>query len=427
MNNLLYFLLLTSTIGFSQITFEKGYFINSNNEKINCFIKNLDWVNSPTHIYYKVTEDEETLKIETDSLIEFGIGTKIKFIKRQIEIDDIENKTNKFYLHKTYKVSKQTSFLKVLIEGEANLYKYESNTQFKYYFSKSNDSIIPLIYYQYIDEYVKDGIILEVGKRIRTVEPFKKMLYENLSCNELELTDFLKLKYQEKPLKDIFLKFNMHHDSPFTEYRTFDNKAKWVFTPRIGLMNNTIDIAFQNNKSINYPKTDYTENITNPSLSLEIEYLMPFNKNKFSLVLEPTYDYYAFNHTQQDAFSSIVITDNMQYSSIKLPLTIRYNFFLSYNNRIYINAGYNYDLTLKAKFTKIIETQNSTTNFESSFQNYGCFTVGTGIKIKDLSLNFNLFAKSEKFFPSNNISVYIPDKDKTISVNAFRISLGYSL
>jgi hypothetical protein len=422
MKNLLYFLLLTSTLGVSQITFEKGYFINSNNEKINCFIKNLDWVNSPTHIYYKVTEDGETLKIEADSLFEFGIGTKIKFIKKQIVIDDIENKANKFNLHKTYKVRNQTSFLKVLIEGEANLYKYESNTQFKYYFSKSNDSIIPLIYYQ----YVQDGI-LQNGQKIRTVEPFKKMLYENLSCNNLEITDFLKLKYQEKPLKDIFLKFNMCHNSPFTEYRTFDNKAKWVFTPRIGLMNNTIDIAFQNNKSINYPKTDYTENITNPSLSLEIEYLMPFNKNKFSLVLEPTYDYYNFKHTQKDAFSSIVITDNMQYSSIKLPLTIRYNFFLSTNNRIYINAGYNYDLTLKAEFTKIIETQNSTTNFESTFQNYGCFTVGTGIKIKDLSLNFNLFAKSEKFFKGNNISTFIPDNDKTIVVNAFRISLGYSL
>ena len=41
------------TFSYSQITFEKGYFISNDGIKTECFIKNLDWRNNPTEFEYK--------------------------------------------------------------------------------------------------------------------------------------------------------------------------------------------------------------------------------------------------------------------------------------------------------------------------------------------------------------------------------------
>ena len=47
-------LLLLTTIlslnSYSQINFDKGYFINDSNQKVDCLIKNIDWKNNPTEI-----------------------------------------------------------------------------------------------------------------------------------------------------------------------------------------------------------------------------------------------------------------------------------------------------------------------------------------------------------------------------------------
>ena len=47
---------------YSQISFENGYFIDNNNQKINCLIKNLDWEKNPTEFKYKLSESSELNK-----------------------------------------------------------------------------------------------------------------------------------------------------------------------------------------------------------------------------------------------------------------------------------------------------------------------------------------------------------------------------
>ncbi len=56
-------LLLIITIlhleGYSQITFEKGYIIDNSDQKIECLIKNIDWIFNPVNLEYKISEDSE--------------------------------------------------------------------------------------------------------------------------------------------------------------------------------------------------------------------------------------------------------------------------------------------------------------------------------------------------------------------------------
>lgn len=39
---------------YAQIIFENGYFINELNQKVECFIKNIEWRNNPTEFEYKL-------------------------------------------------------------------------------------------------------------------------------------------------------------------------------------------------------------------------------------------------------------------------------------------------------------------------------------------------------------------------------------
>ena len=47
---MLLFLIVTESFG--QIKYEKGYFINNENKKIECLIKNKDWKNNPSEFSY---------------------------------------------------------------------------------------------------------------------------------------------------------------------------------------------------------------------------------------------------------------------------------------------------------------------------------------------------------------------------------------
>lgn len=68
------FLFLFSFSLFAQVTYEKGYIIDNTGEKINCFIRNLDWSNNPVDIQYRLNENSETITANVSSIKAFMIG-----------------------------------------------------------------------------------------------------------------------------------------------------------------------------------------------------------------------------------------------------------------------------------------------------------------------------------------------------------------
>lgn len=43
---------------YSQIAFEKGYFINESNKRVDCLIKNVDWRSNPKKFEYKLSQND---------------------------------------------------------------------------------------------------------------------------------------------------------------------------------------------------------------------------------------------------------------------------------------------------------------------------------------------------------------------------------
>ncbi len=100
----------------SQIIFEKGYFIDKTDTKIDCLIKNIDWKDSPKKIEYKTSENGELINIDTNTLKEFGIYTISKYVKNTVKIDKSLDNFNNLTFDKNPELVEETLFLKVLVE-----------------------------------------------------------------------------------------------------------------------------------------------------------------------------------------------------------------------------------------------------------------------------------------------------------------------
>lgn len=91
-------------------------------------------------------------------------------------------------------------------------------------------------------------------------------------------------------------------------------------------------------------------------IGFEVEYVLPFNKNTWSIFSNPAYQKYQAEKTyvNNDGFGVIgaEITNNVKvdYSSIEIPIGIRHYFFLNNTSKIFVNAAYVIDVAGKSHF-----------------------------------------------------------------------------
>ena len=67
--------------------YEKGYFVNNDNERIECLMKKKDWKINPTEFSYKLDESAAPLEGDVNSVKEFGMANSCKFINADVKID----------------------------------------------------------------------------------------------------------------------------------------------------------------------------------------------------------------------------------------------------------------------------------------------------------------------------------------------------
>lgn len=89
---LLILIIILSLNGYSQISFEKGYYIDDSNQKIYCLIKNIDWENNPTEFEFKLTGNSEPKKAIVKNVKEFGIENISKYVRGNVNIDRSSDK-----------------------------------------------------------------------------------------------------------------------------------------------------------------------------------------------------------------------------------------------------------------------------------------------------------------------------------------------
>lgn len=321
---------------FSQINFEKGYYINNAGQKIDCLIKNIDWKNNPTEFLYKLSENTEPKKETINSVKEFEIINGSKYINRKVSIDRSSETLKDLSTTKNPISKEEQLFLKVLIEGKANLYLYQDGNLKRFFYKTDTSSIKQLIFKSYRITYNR------IGKNNR----YKQQLWSTLKCENISTKEIENINYNKKELVNLFIKYNSCNNSTFTNFEKKQKKDLFNLTIRPGINNSSLSIE---NILSNSSDIDFGNELSF-RFGIEAEFVMPFNKNKWAILAEPTYQYFK---SEKITNTQII---NVDYKSIELSLGLRHYFFLNNNSKIFINGLYIIDLNMNSK----IDFENTT-------------------------------------------------------------------
>ena len=324
-NTLILFALLLSMNCFAQIIFENGYFIDSQGTKKDCLIKNIDWKNNPTTFEYKLSESSEESQIGIESVKEFGVYSESKYIRADVDMDRSSEKLDELSTTRNPVFKKERLFLKVLIEGKANLYMYEEGNLKRYFYSYNESEIEQLIYKSYS---VKHG-------EIRRNRHFQQQVWNNLKCPSITNRVIENLEYKRKDLINFFSTYDNCHDGDFTDFNKRPARDLFNLSIRPGLDYSTLSVY----NEASFFGADF-DNEVRFRLGLEAEFVMPFNKNKWSIIVEPTFNNY---ESEGNVRNTQWIT---KYNSIELPIGLRHYFFINDRAKVFINAAFVLDFAL---------------------------------------------------------------------------------
>lgn len=335
----LFFLsLFISFNSFGQVVFEKGYFIDNNDKKTECLIKNYEWKVNPSQIEYKLTEQSESKTESVVNLKEFSVSN-LKYRRHTVMVDQSGKTLSTLSEDKDPIFSEETLFLKVIIEGKASLYiggKYE-----RYFYHVNNSEVKQLIHKEYI-----------LDARVFTNNSFKTQLWTDLSCDCIKVTDIEKTKYKKKYLIKIFEKYNACFDDDFINYDVKAKKIDFNLNIRPGIRLSTLEIKnlYNNALDINFGRD------LSFYFGIESELVLPINKNKWAIMFEPTFQYYRTDYHGRTYKMSV------DYKSVELPVGIKYNIFLSTTSKISLTGSV---LILDIPINSSIASMeiNSTNNF----------------------------------------------------------------
>lgn len=393
--------LLTASVYYAQIKFEKGYFINNSGEKKEVLIKNMGWRNNPVNFEYKTDDSPEIKKGDINNVKEFSIDGEDRYIRTTVMIDRSSTNLNSLSYNKAPDLKSETVFLKYIIEGKAELFYYENSDLRKFFYSIDKSEPEQLIYKRY---YVDEG---NLGYN----EDYKKQIEENLKCGTTGL-QLENINYTANDLKKIFNQYNQCSGQQSTDYTNSDSKKNiYHLNIRPGINFSSFETTHHYNfESMN---TDFGP-YTSFRLGLELEYILPFNKNKWAIFIEPNYQYYKSSKDiieNEGTLFEYKYNAKIDYKSIEIPLGIRHYLFLNDRSKIFLNAAYAVGINLNSS----LKFNREELEVASAYN----FVFGAGYKYND-KFSAEVRVGTSRNLLRNYISI---DSDyKTVS-----LILGYTL
>ncbi|HEX8562483.1 MAG TPA: tRNA modification GTPase [Flavobacterium sp.] len=362
---LAFILVLTGVATHAQIHFEAGYFITSANQKVVCEIKNAEWRGNPTEFDYRASETDEVKTASIKDVKEFAIGNVAKYIRYTVQIDRSSESVNDLSIDKNPVFKEEELFLKVLVEGDASLYEYLGRNLRRYFYSKQNSAPTQLVFKSYFTADTK------IGQN----NYFRQQLWNDLKCPQITLSQIEGLKYHSNDLLRFFVDYNECNNSTMTYVQQKPKRDAFNLSVQAHLRSSSSEIT-------NSANDDYSFNF-DPKLSvsagLEAEFVLPFNKNKWSIFIAPTYHSFEGNETRVAAtVSGHIIHATLEYKSIEVPVGARYYFFLSDKSKLFLNAAYVFDF--QTKNSMAYTRDNGTVLAAFAGKSRGNFAIGGGYK-----------------------------------------------
>lgn len=353
----------------AQISYEKGYFVDNEGNRTNCLIRNVDWMKNPSRFSYKLTEVTDVKSADVTTVSEFGVGEVLKYVRATVMLDRTSDEIDRLTLVRKLNTKEETLFLKALIEGEASLYVYEEAGKRNYFFATNTSDIQLLRYKRYIKE----------GEKIAENNQYKQQLLNALTKFGVSKGEIEKLDYQQEKLMMLFEKTFASNRSGDKYFSSKERKDFFNFTLRPGLKNSSL--TFQSPGG-NGQSTEYDAQWS-IRFGVEFEVLMPFNKNKWAIIAEPSYQYYTI---KQSIRADDRVIGDVNYRTIEISLGARHYMFLNASSKIFMNATYVAGFSGNSRI-------DYTGGFTYPLLNSSNIALGAGYKFKDkysVELNYGL-------------------------------------
>jgi len=367
--SLLILTLLLTINCYSQVAFENGYFIDPTNKKTDCLIENLDWKNTPLNFRYKLPGSDDIITADLKAIKEFAIHGQSKYIRTLVKIDRSSKFIEEMSTEKNPVYKEETLLLKVLIEGKASLYLYDEGSLTRFFYKINDTEIKQLVYKSYL---------VNENSSVAKNNYFREQLFIDLKCDNIFQREYENLNYDRRSLVKLFIKYNKCSDTNFTEFENKEKKDLFNLTVRPRLNSSLLSMSSSNVDFYNV-KFDSKSNI---GVGLEAEFIFPFNRNKWALIVEPTYQYYKNEKTKEtNSLLGGQVTAKVDYKSIELPIGLRHYIFLKNDSKIFINASYLVDFALNSKIELFRKDGSSINSLD--IKSRSTLALGVGGKLHD--------------------------------------------
>jgi len=372
-NKVIFLILFCSiTTAYGQISFEKGYLIDNENHKIECFIKNYEWEGNPVECEYKLVENGDIKKGDITSIKEFIIYGSSKYIRANTRIErspaELSGLRNPTW-------NQEQLFLKVLVQGKASLYNYTEKNSNLFFYSVSDTLIQQLVCRKYLTD----------NNQIAVNNNFRQQLKNDVNCGNT--ANALKsIAYSEGELERHFKKFNDCIGETFTVYNHKINKGKFNLRITPGIDYASLSMFTFSNYT-KYRNVDFDPQMSF-RLGLEAEYILPFYKNKFGIIFEPTYQHF----NAQKVIGSREREAKINYNSIELAAGIRYFILLNDNTKVFINGLVNSVASFNINSKLDLPNDLDSTIWTLKMQEKSNFALGCGLNHKRLSIEFRYYS-----------------------------------
>ncbi|QQQ28017.1 porin family protein [Chryseobacterium indoltheticum] len=406
------FILFSASIYNAQIKFEKGYIITQNSEKKDVLIKNIEWMNSPEEFIYKIDENSPEQNGNISNTKEFGVYGYSIFINYSGSIDISPTKLSFLSSSKEPELKQVQVFLKQLVSGDKKLYSYRSKNILNYFYSDGNSSNSPklLIYKKY---HPKGDNML-----VATNEDYKNQLNSLFSESDATRKKIAFARYNDQDLIKVFDGSNQPIPTASEQKNRQSKQGKFNLNIRPGYN------FYPDVKIVNFMGNQQLPSTSNFRIGIEAEVLLPFNKNKWSLIFEPNYSVYTSKNTKITSknINYNHYIDFNKYAFIDIPVGVRHYMYINEKSRFFVNTQINL-IRIKSTNTKTIDIKDGDYSIlTASFANskpLSSLMFGTG---------FNYNNKYTLELRYNTSSEMLKNEDKrSASLQYFSVILGYNI
>lgn len=377
-------LVLSAPVSFAQITYEKGYFVDNEGKKQDCLIRNMEWLNNPVKFEFKFAENGEKQTAVIDSVAEFGVEEAFKYLRRSVRIDT--SSTNLKYVSRNAnpEFKEKVVFLKVLEEGAASLYQYRLGPEVRYLYSFEDHEEVS----QLISKTYKN-----LQGSVQSNQLYKQQLLFLTGCEDIKSSTLEKLYLGEKDLLKLFRRFN-HCGEEVLKEKKVTQGWKWQGGLRVGAATRQLELRGPSDERME--TSVFLDRKIIPRYGLELEVTLPFNRQKWGVLLELIHTQYDLNGNMTakvppdpslGGFWDHLIVEKIPYSLegslsyLNYAIGIRNYFYLNNNSKLFLGGYFVAGSALESKM--ILNTVDEERNTSKAVAPGFGFGAGAGYKFHD--------------------------------------------